>query len=87
MSGAREFIEQMGIPILDVTDDDGRLRGEEIQRWLDAHPGIEQYVIVDDDSDMLDSQKEHFVNTDPEHGLTERMMYKVSRRFGFEGGY
>lgn len=40
-------------------------RGDEIARWLaeneDKHNG--QFVILDDDSDMLDSQRPHFVQT------------------------
>lgn len=41
----------------------GRTRGSEIQDWLDRHPEIERYAIVDDDSDMLDHQRNHFVQT------------------------
>jgi len=28
------------------------VRGQEIQEWLDRHPEVESFVIVDDDSDM-----------------------------------
>lgn len=34
-------------------------RGHEIKYWLDNHDDIENYVILDDDSDMLDEQKAH----------------------------
>ena len=34
----------------DRTGDD--VRGHEIQRWLDQHPEVEAFVILDDDSDM-----------------------------------
>ena len=34
------------------------------------HPYVKDYVILDDDSDMLDEQKEHFVQTSTEFGLT-----------------
>lgn len=37
-------------------------RGEEIQYWLDRTPGV-HYVIIDDDNDMLESQKSNFVRT------------------------
>jgi hypothetical protein len=30
----------------------GEERGIEIQKWLDAHPTVTQFVILDDDSDM-----------------------------------
>ena len=41
-----------------------RHRGLEINYWLDKHPEVENYVILDDDNDMLDKQLEHFVQTD-----------------------
>lgn len=44
-------------------------RGNEIQHWLDNHPEVTEYVIVDDDRDMLDSQQDHFVNTSSLHGF------------------
>ncbi len=57
-------------------------RGHEIQEWLDEHPEVTNYVILDDDNDMLSSQKENFVrcanNKDHEdcidigYGLTRR---------------
>jgi len=56
-------------------------RGHEIQHWLDNHDDIDSYVILDDDNDMLDSQRGNFVRTsnNPTHpgmidigyGLTE----------------
>jgi len=38
-------------------------RGHEIQEWIDDHPEIESYVIIDDDNDMLESQRYNFVRT------------------------
>jgi len=38
-------------------------RGHEIQDWLDTHPEVENYVIFDDDNDMLKSQRDNFVRT------------------------
>lgn len=38
-------------------------RGHEIQDWINAHPEITSYVIIDDDKDMLASQLERFVRT------------------------
>lgn len=50
--------------------DDGRAefydlveRGHEIQQWLDEHPEVENYVILDDDNDFLTSQRVNFVRT------------------------
>jgi hypothetical protein len=41
----------------------GEARGRQIQRWLDSHPEVSAYAIVDDDSDMLPEQMPHFVKT------------------------
>ncbi len=38
-------------------------RGKEIERWLYTNIGIESYVILDDDSDMLEDQMINFVRT------------------------
>lgn len=45
-------------------------RGKEIQEWLDQHPEVTHYVIIDDDADMEPHQKECFVQTDYQYGLT-----------------
>jgi hypothetical protein len=39
------------------------VRGDEIQAWLDQHSQVTNYVILDDDSDMLQSQRGNFVQT------------------------
>ena len=43
--------------------DDDYNRGDEIQLWLDSHPDVTNYVILDDDNDMLSNQKDNFVQT------------------------
>jgi hypothetical protein len=56
--------------VIDVTPRfPGKPRGEEIQDWLNRHPEVTDYVIIDDDSDMLESQKENFVHTSTLHGF------------------
>lgn len=35
-------------------------RGLEIQEWLNRHQDVSNYIIIDDDSDMLDVQHTHF---------------------------
>ena len=47
----------------------GKTRGQEIQSWIDEHEP-ENYVILDDDSDMLYSQHDHFVKIDGYVGIT-----------------
>jgi len=48
-------------PIIDRTDSLPGDRGIEIQAWLDANPEYDDYIILDDDSDMLDSQMDRFI--------------------------
>ena len=55
-------------------------RGGQIQTWLDNHSKeVENYVIIDDDGDMLDSQLFHFIQTDYQTGFTEHE-YELSYR-------
>jgi hypothetical protein len=44
-------------------------RGHEIKEWLSRHPEVTHYVIVDDDNDMLEEQKDNFVHTSSLHGF------------------
>lgn len=44
--------------------DMGVPRGVEIAEYLTEHSDITNYVILDDDSDMLLEQKDHFIQTD-----------------------
>lgn len=54
-------LTQIGAPVVGWTPDlgaaadEGNLyieRGEEIQAWLDGHPEVSQFVILDDNDDM-----------------------------------
>jgi hypothetical protein len=45
-------------------------RGSEIAMWLADHRPDANFVIIDDDSDMLDSQKSRFVHTAYAEGFT-----------------
>lgn len=48
------------------------VRGEEIRRWQEENDAEDcPYVILDDDSDMLLWQKDNFIQTDSELGLSE----------------
>lgn len=53
-------------------------RGGEIQAWLDAHPEVTKYAILDDDSDMLPSQIPNFFKTSWQTGITEEIARKVT---------
>ncbi len=51
-------------------------RGIEIEEWLACHPEVTNYIIVDDDADMLESQMDNFVHTDGVLGFTLYDMVK-----------
>jgi HAD domain in Swiss Army Knife RNA repair proteins len=54
-------------------------RGREIHAWLEEHPDVTDYVIIDDDNDMLKTQQAHFVKTDPQTGLDRTLAEKAIR--------
>lgn len=80
-----EYLNKMGLTFIGKTDtnnyseDSNHYRGSQIQRWLDKND-VEEYVILDDDSDMLFSQLPNFIQTDPEYGITETIKYRVTYR-------
>lgn len=77
--GGREFLEHtLGLHFLSETKRFNGCRGEEIQSWLKERPEVTRYAIVDDDSDMLESQLRNFFQTDPEYGLTETIAYRIT---------
>lgn len=59
----------LGLPVIGMTDTNLGCRGDQIQRWLDSHPEVRNYAILDDNSDMLKSQEPHFVQTPFDDGL------------------
>ena len=73
-------------------------RGDEIKRLMDDWEGwiktglvsekckddrIDNYVILDDDNDMLDEQKEHFIHVDWVVGLQDSDVEKCLKILGF----
>lgn len=61
----RKFLDGIKEPIYDVTPYmRSRHGGSEIQEWLDKQTEPYRYVILDDDSDMLDWQLPYFIQTD-----------------------
>ena len=77
----RNQVHAKVVPIHDVTGSEPyddlehphTQRGREIQRWLNAHPEVTHYAIVDDDSDMLPEQMPHFFQTSWKVGITEEI--------------
>ena len=56
-------------------------RGAEIQEWIDYNKGVKDYVIIDDDSDMLKEQMNSFFLIDGYYGLTPTTLYRINRHF------
>ena len=54
------------------------IRGEEIQAWLDDHPEVTRYAILDDDVRMLESQRPHFFQTSLDTGITKEIAEAVT---------
>lgn len=65
--------------------DESRIRGVEISKYLDRfREELKlncEYVIIDDDSDMLLQQQHNFFQTDNYSGLTPNTCYKISLFF------
>lgn len=76
----RKEVSESVVKFVDCTPDfRGKgCRGDEIQDWLDRNPDVTQYAILDDDSDMLDSQKPNFFQTTWAKGLTQEIASAVT---------
>ena len=89
----KNVLEKCGFKgeIIDITPNIPRaVRGDEILEWINKNTeflgvvcasDFETYVIIDDDSDMLLWQKDHFFQTDNYSGLTPNTCYKIKRFF------
>ena len=53
-------------------------RGREIKAWLDKHPEVERYAIVDDENDMLPEQQKNFFKTTWNTGITESVAKEIT---------
>jgi len=73
-------VEKSIVPVHDVTPMiTAGVRGHEIQAWLDKHPEVERYAILDDDSDMLPEQLPNFFKTTFQNGLLEEIAAAVTQ--------
>jgi hypothetical protein len=55
-------------------------RGMEIQRWLDEHPEVERFVILDDDDDMAHLMPNLVQTCFEDGGLTEEFADETIKR-------
>lgn len=76
-----KMVEDRVVKIIDKTpfsrSKERDKRGYEIQDWLDAHPEVSRYAIIDDSGDMLEEQMENFFQTTWQKGITEEIMQKI----------
>lgn len=56
------------------------VRGKEIKQWLEEQREEIQYVIIDDDNDMLPEQQEHFIKTTWMYGIEEKHEIEVIKK-------
>lgn len=69
----REQLQKHNLKFIDITPtrtDKTLKREEEIQIWLDSHPEVVNYVILDDEKISCESMKKHHVKTTFSRGLT-----------------
>lgn len=70
------------LTIADVTPKFHGSRGEQIQSWLNQHPDVTAWCIIDDNNGMLNSQFLNFVQTDGMIGMTAYDAEKVVEILG-----
>jgi hypothetical protein len=73
-----EHMQKMGVTgeVIGQTPRGSGFRGEEIQTWLDEHKDVEQFVIIDDDTDMLHLFS-HLVQTRTTMGIEDEDVDKA----------
>ena len=75
-----------------ITGSRQTLRGDEIKDWIEQNRkfsnenswwfgDVENYAIIDDDSDMLPEQKDSFFHVDGFYGLSPNTLYRIERHF------
>lgn len=72
--GIRQYLQKNGLTVKFhhhyKTGRGGQLRGNEVDRWLIAHPYVRDYQIFDDASDFLRKQKSRHVRCQLYNGMT-----------------
>ena len=58
-----------------------RARGHQIQRWLDSHPGVRDFAILDDDADVA-HLVDRLVRTNGDEGLQDEHVERVVEMLG-----
>lgn len=56
-------------------------RGTEVKLWLDLHPEVSDYIIIDDDDNILEEQKINYVKTSLHSGMKNEHYNRVRAIF------
>jgi hypothetical protein len=62
----------------------GRLDNSEAwasRAWLELHPEVDRYAILDDDTDFLERQLPNFFHTSANTGITQQLADKIVAHF------
>jgi hypothetical protein len=62
-------------------------RGDEIAKWLSEHPEVTDYIIIDDDCDMLPEQMDHLIHCDNREGFGARQYFEIKDRHHFNESF
>jgi HAD domain in Swiss Army Knife RNA repair proteins len=84
LEDGRALIEKKVVPCFDITplfDEEDDVRGYEIQAWVELHPEVDRYAILDDDTDFLEHQLPNFFHTSPKTGITQQLADKIVAHF------
>jgi hypothetical protein len=75
-------VSERVVKLLDVTPTLDKYRGDEVQAWLDKHPDVDKYAILDDDMDFYVYQAPNYFKTRFEDGLTDEIAEAVIEHLG-----
>ena len=80
-------LSRFGIKLLDWTKKIAAShRCDEISEWLDRHPKVKKYAILDCDPDAGCGAGKKFFMTDPDVGMTNEIANKLIRHLGRNNG-
>ena len=82
LEGVKELCKLWGITgeVIDTTPALSSCRGLEIKQFIeDCEEEIEDYIILDDDSDFLLKQGRHFFQCDNYYGISPNVAYRAIR--------
>lgn len=84
-SEIKAYLSDLGVDgdrCIDYTPYMNSIRGIQIQDWLNRHPEVTHYVILDDSSDMMEEQLQNFVRTNPDIGFSAYDYRRASKLLG-----